>query len=362
MAQRKAAKDATMGKKKTEAEAPKVEEPKKDDTNHEEEDEPLVKELKDLDDQYLAIEKEYEKAVQELQKQYTQKQQPFLDARTKVLQSLETAPEEAKDKGTPALKDFWKQAMKNLPALEDHIEEWDEPVLEYCKDITKSWLDESDLAKGFRLHFHFVENPYFTNTELSKEYYVKEENPYTGEMSAKEIKATIIEWKPGKDVTVEKVTKKVKGGGAKKAKQKGKEKEEPRDSFFRGFFRNLKEGGHIPEDINLEEARELVDDDDEDDDEHMLELLMENDYEMGCCIRDSLVPFAIRWYTGEACPDDGYDEDDDEEEDSEEEDDDDDDDDDDSPPKGKKYHPPARGKAGKKDAPGGEAKEECKQQ
>ena len=26
-----------------------------------------------------------------------------------------------------------------------------------------------DLAKGFRLHFHFVENPYFTNTELSKE-------------------------------------------------------------------------------------------------------------------------------------------------------------------------------------------------
>jgi hypothetical protein len=25
-------------------------------------------------------------------------------------------------------------------------------------------------------------------------------------------------------------------------------------------------------------------------------------------IRDSLVPFAIRWYTGEACPDDGYDE------------------------------------------------------
>lgn len=124
----------------------------------------MVKELKDLDDQYLAIEKEYEKAVQELQKQYTQKQQPFLDARTKVLQSLETAPEEAKDKGTPALKDFWKQAMKNLPALEDHIEEWDEPVLEYCKDITKSWLDESDLAKGFRLHFHFVENPYFTNT------------------------------------------------------------------------------------------------------------------------------------------------------------------------------------------------------
>jgi len=354
-----------MGKKKTEPEVKEV--PKKEETNHkeEEEDEPLVKELKALDDKYLAIEKEYEKAVQELQKQFTEKQQPFLDARTKVLSNLEAAGEEAKDKGTPGLVGFWKQAMKNLPALEDHIEEWDEPVLDYCKDITKSWLDDTDLAKGFKLSFHFVENPYFTNTEITKEYYVKEENPYTGEMTAKEIKASTIDWKPGKDVTVEKVAKKVKGGGAKKAKQKGKEKEEPRDSFFRGFFRNLKEGGTIPEDINLDEARELVDEDEDDDDEHMLELLMENDYEMGCCVRDSLVPFAVRWYTGEACPDDGYD-DDDEDEDSEEEDDDDedddDDDDDDVPVKGKKYNPPARGKAGKKDGPGGEAKEECKQQ
>ena len=26
-----------------------------------------------------------------------------------------------------------------------------------------------DLAKGFKLSFHFVENPYFTNTEITKE-------------------------------------------------------------------------------------------------------------------------------------------------------------------------------------------------
>mmetsp|Transcript_623 Transcript_623/g.617 ORF Transcript_623/g.617 Transcript_623/m.617 type:complete len:128 (+) Transcript_623:1-384(+) len=92
-----------MGKKKTEVEAPKAEEPKKDD-NHkeEEEDGPLIKELKELDDKYLAIEKEYEKAVQELQKQYTAKQQPFLSARTEVLSRLAEAPEEAKDKGTPS--------------------------------------------------------------------------------------------------------------------------------------------------------------------------------------------------------------------------------------------------------------------
>ncbi|CAK9002051.1 unnamed protein product [Durusdinium trenchii] len=355
-----------MGKKKTEPEEPKSnnEEPKAEETE-DKEDDPLIKELKELDDKYLEVEREYEKAVQELQKQFTAKQQPFLDQRSNVLANVEAAQdEEAKSKGTPALLGFWTKALKNLPALEDHIEEWDEPVLEYCKDITKSWIDDSDLAKGFKLSFHFVENPYFTNTELCKEYHVTEVSPYTGEVSAKEIKATTIEWKPGKDVTVEKVTKKVKGGGAKKAKQKGKEKEEPRDSFFRGFFRNLKEGGAIPEDINLEEARELVDEDD-DDDEHMLELLMENDYEIGCCVRDQLIPYAVRFFTGEASPED-HDYDDDDEEDEEEDDDDDDDDDeeeddDDEPPKHQKYKPPARGK-GKKDGPDGEIKEECKQQ
>eukprot|EP00438_Fugacium_kawagutii_P002561 Skav209854 [mRNA] locus=scaffold1684:63604:66076:+ [translate_table: standard] len=66
-------------------------------------------------------------------------------------------------------------------------------------------------------------------------------------------------------------------------------------------------------------------------------------------IRDQLVPYAVRFYTGEACPDDDGDYDeadgDDEEEESEEEDDDDDDDDEDDHPKGKKFHPAARGKA-----------------
>ncbi|CAE7247223.1 NAP1 [Symbiodinium necroappetens] len=150
----------------------------------------------------------------ELQKQYSAKQQPFIDQRTQILTNIAAAEgEEAKASGTPALRGFWKEAMKNLPALEEHIEEWDEPVLDYCKDITKAWLDEADISKGFKLIFHFVENPYFTNTELWKEYHVEEASPYTGEVSAKEIKAAEIDWNAGKNVTVEKVAKKVKGGG-----------------------------------------------------------------------------------------------------------------------------------------------------
>eukprot|EP00439_Symbiodinium_sp_Y106_P043980 s1820_g5.t1 len=347
-----------MGKKKTEPEA----EPKKEEVEAAPEDPPIIKE-------------------------------------TQILTNVAAADgEEVKASGTPALRGFWKEAMKHLPALEEHIEEWDEPVLDYCKDITKAWLDEADplykaevqgglvalamtasnlqdISKGFKLIFHFVENPYFMNAELWKdeelEYHVEEASPYTGEVSAKEIKAAEIDWIAGKNVTVEKVTKKVKGGGAKKAKQKGKdltkramqakppmgltvwqEKEEPRDSFFRGFFRNLKEGMPIPDDVNLEDARGLMDDDDDDDDQ-MMELLLENDYEIGCCVRDQLIPFAVRWYTGEAAPEDhGFDEDEEEDEDEDEDDDDEDDDEDEDERPKKGFKPPAR--KGKKDGPPGE--------
>lgn len=344
-----------MGKKKTEE--PKEEVKKEPEEEEEEEDTQIVKDLKEIDDKYLAIEREYEKAVQELQKRYTEKQQPLLDQRTKVLGKTDEATNKAT--GTPALEGFWLKAMKNLPALEEHVEEWDEEVLKYCCDVTKSYLDDSDYNKGFKLCFHFVENPFFEHDVLWKEYHLEEESPYTGEINATEIKVQEIDWKEGKNVTVEKVSKKVKGGGAKKAKQKGKEKEEPRDSFFRHFFRNLKAGMPIPDDVNIEDAQQLLDSDDEGDDEQMMDLLLENDYEIGCCVRDQLVPFAVRWYTGEACPEDP---DDDFDEDGEEDDDDDDDeeeeeDEDDEPPKAAK----GKKKPGKA-AAGGKNAEECKQQ
>merc|ERR1711874_141590 len=99
----------------------------------------------------------------------------------------------------------------------------------------KCWLDEEDIPKGFKLEFHFVKNPFFTNEKLWKEYHTQEGSPYTGEMNVTEIKSCEISWLDGKDVTVETVaSKKVKGGGAKKAKQKANVKsvEQPRASFF----------------------------------------------------------------------------------------------------------------------------------
>ena len=59
---------------------------------------------------------------------------------------------------------------------------------------------------------------------------------------------------------------------------------------------------------------------------------LEHDYEIGCLIKDKIVPRAVAWFTGMAIdPDEDYDEEDEEDED---EDEDDEDDEDEAPPRG----------------------------
>merc|ERR1719198_1226276 len=314
-----------MGKKEAPAkkpEAAKKEEPKKEDAKveaealkPEEEDPPIVQELKVLDDKYLALEREYEKEVAALHKKYTEMQKPFLDERKKLLTTVEDGGDAST--GTPAVKGFWLHALKNHEGF-DFIEDWDEPVLEYLTDITTTVLSEDDLSAGFKLQFFFSsENPYFTNTVLEKIYETKETSPYIGEVEPLHIKVTEIDWKPGKDVTVEKTKKTTKGGGAKKAKQKGKEKVEPRASFFRRCFCELRpDMEELPEGISMFMDNE---EDEDDEDEEMIKEIMAQDYELGCVLKDNIIPYAVRWYTDEAEPnkeeDDDSDDDDDEDDD-----------------------------------------------
>merc|ERR1711896_50291 len=65
------------------------------------------------------------------------------------------------------------------------------------------------------------------------------------------------------------------------------------------------------------------------DESDIIEGIMEQDYEVGEGLKNDLIPFAVRWYTGEARPDDLDDDDDDDDDDEDDDDDDDDEDDDD---------------------------------
>lgn len=341
----------------------KEEEEKKEDNVPEEP--AIVKALKEVDDKYLALDREFDREVDKLRKAYEAKQAPFLEERKKML--LES-DKENKESGTPALPGFWVQALKNHPAFEDEIQKWDEPVLEYLVDITKAYLDEEDTQKGFKITLVFLENPYFTNTEISKEFLTKQGSPYTGEIECLEVKASVIDWKPGKDVTIERTAKKVKGGGAKKAKQKGKETIEPRDSFFRSVIMSFKQGDPLPEEAELQMQGGMDSDDDDDD---MARFLLEHQLEVGEALRDQIIPFAVRWFTGEADPRDDEDDDDEDEEEEEDDDDDDDDlesDDDDEPaPKAKGGPKKPSAKKSPKTSPSAKPaadpkQEECKQQ
>lgn len=69
--------------------------------------------------------------------------------------------------------------------------------------------------QGFILEFHFGPNEYFTNTVLTKEYFLKcvpdADEPFSFEgPELYKCKGCTIDWQKGKNVTVKTVTKKQK--------------------------------------------------------------------------------------------------------------------------------------------------------
>merc|ERR1719206_603795 len=117
------------------------------------------------------------------------------------------------------------------------------------------------------------------------------------------------------------------------------------------------EGLDVPMDVDPDEL----------DEDEMLKYMMGEAHEAGCDLRDTVIPYAVRWYTGECKAEDDDDDDEDEEEESEDEDDDDDEDDSDDEPKGKgkkgakKTSPKTGPKKSPKTGPAAEPKtEECK--
>merc|ERR1712224_559817 len=199
--------------------------------------------------------------------------EPLLKERRNLLADVAEAEGGKGDEstGTPGLKGFWLQALRNHPEME-MIYEHDEPVFEYLKEITMELVDEKDCHAGFKLIFRFAKNPFFTNSKLVTEYYVSQPCPYRNEIQVDEIKASDIEWKKGKNVTVEEVEVSSKSRGTKK-------KEELQPSFFRYFFVSLKKGEKIPASLDEDDY------DDEEDEQDALARIMQTNHEAGMTIR-----------------------------------------------------------------------------
>jgi len=217
---------------------------------------------------------------------------------------------ETKDENVTGIPSFWLTIFKNVEMLAEMVQENDEPVLELLDDVTISLTEKAPM--GFTLHFHFKENDYFTNSELTKTYEMKcepmEEDPFSFEgPEIFKCKGCTIDWKKGKNLTVKQVKKK------QKHKNKGNvrtiTKQVKADSFF-NFF----DPPTVPDDPKAEVDEET-------------QAILTADFEIGHYIRERIVPRAVLYFTGEALEEDS----DFEEEESDDEGDDDDDGSDDDP-------------------------------
>lgn len=61
--------------------------------------------------------------------------------------------------------------------------------------------DYDDVKTGYRISFHFKENPYFTNDVITKEFHLAAENQSTDFTQTST--STAIQWKEGKDLLLE---------------------------------------------------------------------------------------------------------------------------------------------------------------
>eukprot|EP00049_Salpingoeca_infusionum_P013298 m.248100 g.248100 ORF g.248100 m.248100 type:complete len:416 (-) comp15407_c1_seq5:2253-3500(-) len=217
----------------------------------------------------------------------------------------ETLAGDADDEDISGIPDFWVSALSNNEMISELIEKHDIEVLEALTDIRCELRPEPNT--GFTLIFEFAENDYFTNSTLTKTYVLdpapEDETDliYVGPIFQR-AEGTVINWKPGKNVTVKVEKKKQRRkGGAKAGRVRVVEKETPVASFFNFFDPpQVDEGETRPEVIQVAAQ------------------LLNQDYEVGEIIREKIIPAAVMWFTGEALDYEDMDMEEEEEEEEEE--------------------------------------------
>lgn len=135
-------------------------------------------------------------------------------------------------KGVP---DFWLTIFRNTEMLSSMLQPPDEPALKKLTDIKIVYEQE---PMSYTLEFHFEPNEFFTNTVLTKQYFLKSkvDAEYPFSFEGPEIFKCVgcnIEWQKGKNLTVKTIKRKQKhkARGAVRTVTK----QVPADSFFNFF-------------------------------------------------------------------------------------------------------------------------------
>lgn len=176
--------------------------------------------LKGIQKNHARLELEFQKEAYQLERRYFKKFAPQYEKRAKIVkgeleptdievragmseeedqnvgntdQKEDTSMEEMK--GIPK---FWLTAMKNHTSLAELITDRDEEALRSLTDIRIEYLD----PPGYRLIFEFAPNDFFTNKNVLKTYFYKEESGDVLGLVHDHAEGDTINWKTRKDLTV----------------------------------------------------------------------------------------------------------------------------------------------------------------
>lgn len=160
--------------------------------------------------------------------------------------------------------------QRHSDLLSDMVQVHDEPLLKKLQDIKIKY----DEAMSYTLEFHFAPNDYFTDTVLTKKYFLRckldgaEPFAFEGPEIFK-CEGCTINWKPGQNITVRTIKKKQKhkARGAVRTVTK----QVPNDSFF-NFFN--------PPEVPEDEAK--IDEDSQN--------ILGTDFEIGHFLRARIIP------------------------------------------------------------------------
>ncbi|XP_049817259.1 nucleosome assembly protein 1-like 1 isoform X2 [Aethina tumida] len=169
---------------------------------------------------------------------------------------------------------FWLCIFRNTGILCDLVQNHDELILKHLTDVK---VVTKENPKCFVLEYHFDDNDFFSNKVLTKTYFYKTpENPddTTKPLELYKSEGCIIDWFPTKALTIKYIKKREKVGNTTKfvtvtVKQA---------SFFHFFT-----PPQLPEDSDAKHIK----------------LAMKNDFALGLYFKDSIIPKAVLFFTGE---------------------------------------------------------------
>ncbi|KAM7359369.1 milkah [Cochliomyia hominivorax] len=237
-----------------------VEKKKVQEQKFTEEEKQCISELKKLYLDTIKLDVDLQREIYNLEKSYENKHNEIYDKRNKILEEFKNVAKGGDTKDEGQINNFWLKVLKS--SYTEFISKRDEQILVHLTDI-RSKLYNEPVVK-FVIEFMFEPNEFFNNRILTKTYYlnclpdIDDPLSYDGAEIYK-CEGCKIEWK-----------------------QEDKEQDKKGFSSFFDFF-----------------EPPILPDNPEDPNYADINLILQNDFELGFYLKERVIPKAIMFFTGE---------------------------------------------------------------